>query len=145
MTPLVAAGALVGLVALATVIGLLLKRRGSRYQVLSQQADRAVDPATFGLSAFGARGSLVQFSTEYCARCPGVTRTIEQELDSHPSVTFVHVDLTHNLELARRFNVLQTPSLLLLDEKGRPQSRLSGAISREDITRALHCLSGANS
>jgi len=46
----------------------------------------------------------------------------------------VDVDLTHRADLARRFNVLQTPTTLVLDRAGRVRARVGGVPNRA----ALH-------
>lgn len=129
---------LIGIVALlvfATVIGVLLQRRKGRVRELSDAS--ALHPAVFGAERFGTAGTIVQFSTEFCSRCPGVKRLLTQLAASRPGVEFVHVDLTHNTELAKSFNVLQTPTILFIDADGRPSKRLSGQVAHDTVRGAL--------
>ncbi len=142
MSPLFALVALLALLLVAVAAGLLLSRRRGRVAKIEAENADPVDPGLFGAEEFGARGTVVQFSTEYCARCPAMRRTIVDVLSDRPGLRFVHVDLTNDLALARRFNVLQTPTLLLLDSNGVARSRLSGPLSRTTLTDALDQLTG---
>ena len=89
------------------------------------------------MERFGTAGTVVQFSTEFCSRCPGVRRLLSQRVDAVPSVEFVHLDLTHEPELAARFNVLPTPPILFIDAAGRPSARLSGQLDHKAIREAV--------
>lgn len=128
------------LVLLAGVLGLVLKRNAERTRAVAGLP--AVDVAQFGLDGLGARATIVQFSTELCSRCPGVQRTIEGLVEGQPELAFAHVDVTHRPDLASEFGLLQTPTVLLLDDAGRPRTRLSGAISRQTLTQELASLTG---
>lgn len=137
MNPAAALLVLVLLVTLTTALGLLWRRRQGR--VTSGSAD-AVTVAELGLPAsasapvFGAEATLLQFSTEFCARCPGTSTLLRQVADGRAGVRHVDVDLTHRADLARRFNVLQTPTTLVLDRAGRVRARVGGVPNRA----ALH-------
>lgn len=131
---------LVALVLVASALGVLLRRNPERSRALS--GEQRVDVAELGLDVLGARATVVQFSTELCSRCPGVQRTIQGLIEGQPEVAFVHVDVTHRPELASAYNLLQTPTVLLLDEAGRPRTRLTGAISRQSLTNELSSLTG---
>lgn len=131
---------LIALVAIAGVLAVCAKRGASRTTRVHN--DAAVDHASLGLAQLGERATIVQFSTELCSRCPGVQRTIASLVADAPGVAFAHVDVTHRPDLASAFNLLQTPTVLLLDSAGRTQTRLSGAISRDTITAELTALTG---
>lgn len=142
MSPLVALTVIVGLLTLATVSGLLLKRRTGR--VRSVTSGCAVKPEDFGLTHFGSGGSVVQFSTEYCARCPGVRRQIGELLQNRSTVTFAHVDVTHQPELAKKYDLMQTPTVLIIEAGGRQRTRLSGPLTRSTLETALTQLEEGN-
>ena len=130
---------LVLLVALTTVLGLAWRRRQGRVTTVFDSAD-TVTAAQLGLPAseapqdFGREATLLQFSTEFCARCPGTSVLLGQVADARTGVRHVDVDLTHRADLARRFNVLQTPTTLVLDGAGRVRARVGGVPTRS----ALH-------
>jgi thiol-disulfide isomerase/thioredoxin len=144
LVPALVAG--IGLPAVATAIGLLVRSRTGRVRAVAAPVSpagadaRAADAAaTLGLGrdALGADVTLVQFSTEFCSRCPGVARSLTALADGHDGdVRHVEIDLTHDAALADRFDVRQTPTVLVLDAAGRTAGRIAGA-PRTDELRAL--------
>lgn len=135
MHPIAPLLGVIALVAVATTIGLLLRTRKGRVRELAGTA--RLEPATLGVERFGTAGTVVQFSTEFCSRCPGVRRLLSQRVDAAAGVDFVHVDLTHDPELAARFGVLQTPTILFVDADGHPNTRLSGQLDHKAIREAV--------
>ncbi len=79
----------------------------------------------------------MQFSTELCATCPAVRRTLSSVAGAHEGVRHVDVDLTHRPDIARDFSVLQTPTTLILDAHGVVRTRLGGAVRRDVIESEL--------
>ena len=69
----------------------------------------------------------MQFSTEFCAKCPATARLLGSIADEAPGTRHVEVDLTRRADLADRFHVTQTPTTLLLDADGIVRARFSGA------------------
>lgn len=126
------AGALVVVAILAGVAFDRLQRRTRR-----QDGAEIVRAAEVGVDRLGERATLLQFSTEYCSRCPGVHRLLTQISDDHVGVTHREVDLTHRPDLAARFHVLQTPTIFILDGRGSVRARMGGAPAREAIAREL--------
>ena len=138
MDPVFAAVALAGLVAVSTAIGLVWRARDGRVAVALQPDSEAFSPADFpGTTAFGARATLVQFSTEVCSRCPPTERMLRTVASRHSGVEVTVVDLTSRPDLASRFGVLQTPTVLVLDGQGRPLARSGGAPQRAAIETVL--------
>ncbi len=140
MHPIAPLLGVIALVAVATTIGLLLRTRKGRVRTLA--GTERLEPATLGVERFGTAGTVVQFSTEFCSRCPGVRRLLSQRVDAAAGVDFVHVDLTHDPELAARFGVLQTPTILFVDADGHPNTRLSGQLDHETIREAVDVFVG---
>ncbi len=138
LTPLLGVIALVGA---ATAFGLLLRARTGRVRELI--GTTRLEPEVFGAESFGAAGTIVQFSTEFCSRCPGVRRLLSRQLDTKPGLEFIHVDLTHDTALAARFGVLQTPTILFVDAAGRPSSKLSGQLDHQSIRDAVDAFANA--
>jgi len=146
--PALATGA--ALLAAATVIGLAWR---SRQGVARSGSGDVVHPADLGVAAFGERATLVQFSTEYCARCPATGRLLARLAGEHDGAAHVEVDLTHRPDLAGRFRITETPTTLLLDgdgavDDGAVRARIAGlpraAAVRErldDLLRSPHAVS----
>ncbi|QIG38122.1 thioredoxin family protein [Microbacterium sp. 4R-513] len=99
-----------------------------------------VQPERLGADSLGETATLLQFSTELCARCPGVHRTLSSVADSHPGVRHLDIDLTHRPDIARHFHVLQTPTTLILDRDGVIQTRFGGVPSRDVLELELNRL-----
>ncbi|MGO2682919.1 MAG: thioredoxin family protein [Microbacterium sp.] len=76
--------------------------------------------------------TLVQFSTELCARCPQVRRLLS-EIATDRGIGHVEVDLTNRRDLASRYQVLQTPTTFLIDAAGVVLSRWGGVPDRRSI------------
>lgn len=121
-------------VVLAVVAGMVLRaqdgrrRSGGRLRVRSEDL-LGVTPA--------ARATLVQFSTELCARCPQVRGLLRSIADSRPGLTHIEIDLTHRQDLASRYHVLQTPTTFLVDRSGAVLSRWGGVPDRRMVEEAL--------
>ncbi|MDW4573111.1 thioredoxin family protein [Microbacterium sp. M3] len=134
-------GALIALAVLlaATVaLGAFLNWRQSRAR--RRVVHEVVEPHRLGADGLGEAATLLQFSTEMCARCPGVHRTLAAIADDHPGVRHLDVDLTHRPDIAKHFRVLQTPTTLVLDRHGMVQTRFGGAPSREVLELELNRL-----
>ncbi|MET2012260.1 thioredoxin family protein [Microbacterium chocolatum] len=132
---------LIGLVAATAGLGAYLRRRPQR--VRRDVSHEVVDPRRLGADALGESATLLQFSTEMCARCPGVHRMLAQTAAAHPGVLHLDVDLTHRPDIARHFHVLQTPTTLVLDRDGVIRTRLGGVPGREVLDLELTRLTGA--
>ncbi len=123
------------LVALATALGLVWKARTGRLR--AADGDTRLSAADLGAAELGSRATLVQFSTAFCAQCPGTARVLTGIAADHDGVDHLDIDLTVRPELARRFDVLQTPTTLLIDGRGRVRGRISGAARPADVRSAL--------
>ena len=126
---------LLGLVALATALGLLWQSRNGRISAPGRRARR--DAVNLPEVARGERATLLQFSTEVCAPCGPTRRVLGQIADSTDGVSHVDLDLTHRPDIAAQFNVLQTPTTLILDRAGIIRARIGGAPRQADVRAAL--------
>ena len=135
--------ALIGLAVLLAVtvgVGIFLQWQQSRPR--RHIPHEVVEPARLGAEALGENATLLQFSTELCARCPGVHRTLAAVAEKHEGVRHLDVDLTHRPDIAKHFHVLQTPTTLILDRDGAVQTRFGGAPNREVLELELARLTG---
>jgi thiol-disulfide isomerase/thioredoxin len=140
MSPILAGAALVALVLLAVGLGLLRRALAGR---LRRGSGETLTPSDVGATeAFGARATLVQFSTPTCAQCPGTARLLRGIAEEHPGVVHLEVDLTRHPEVADRFGVLQTPTTLLVDAGRRVHARIGGAPRRDALDRELQTVLG---
>ncbi len=125
----------------ATVgLGVTLKWRQSRPQ--RDIPHEVVEPERLGADSLGEEATLLQFSTELCARCPGVHRTLAAVADARPGVRHLDIDLTHRPDIAKHFHVMQTPTTLILDSDGIVQTRFGGVPNREVLELELTRLTG---
>ena len=83
-----------------------------------------------GAESLGEQATLLQFSTDFCTRCPSVHRDLSRIAAEHPGVSHLDVDLTNRPDLAKQFHVLQTPTTLILDRDGVIQTRFGGVPGR---------------
>ncbi len=132
------ASALIAVAALVAVAGIA----GVIWRVLDGRRRRVsgdVDLSELGVAA--GRITLVQFTTETCARCPQVRRMLRSVADALPPVDLVEVDLTHRPDLARRHHVLSTPTTFVIDSGSTLHARFNGVPRRIDVETALSELS----
>jgi hypothetical protein len=135
MHPLAALALVLALVAVATGLGLLWRRQQGRVRVATSGLIQPTDVASS--APFGTHATLLQFSTDFCSRCPGTHRLLGAVADARPGVVHLDVDLTHRADLAHRFNILQTPTTIVLDGSGRIRARVSGVPDRGQLARQL--------
>ena len=138
MHPLAVIAILVGLIALATVLGLVWRARTGRVRSMA-------NGEVVRLPEVPIRGSatLLQFSTEVCAPCVPTRRVLGQIAASTEGVHHVDLDVTHRPDIAAKFNVLQTPTTLILDRTGAIRARIGGAPRRADVVAALESILAA--
>lgn len=136
MSPALALGVAAALLALATVIGIVLRRRDGRRR---EGGALHFDPAD-AAAEFGSRATLVQFSTEMCARCPQVRRLLTDYASDQDGLRHVEVDLTHRPDLSARYKVLQTPTTFVVDGSGAVRARFHGVPHRHALTEAVAAL-----
>lgn len=143
MSPLAAALVLAGIALVAVLAGLALRRGQGRARRVGQGTISTHDLGV-GAGAFGERATLLQFSTELCARCPGTRRLLADVAAGNDGVRHLDVDLTHRPDLARRFGVLQTPTVLVLDGAGVPRTRIGGPPQRGTVDAELERIGGVH-
>ncbi|MEU4016063.1 thioredoxin family protein [Microbacterium sp. NPDC028030] len=134
MSPTLALGIAATLLVLATTIGIVLRRRDGRRR---DGGALRFDPADAAAAEFGARATLVQFSTEMCARCPQVRRLLGGYASDHEGLRHVEIDLTHRPDLSARYKVLQTPTTFVIDSSGAVRARFHGVPHRHALAEAL--------
>ena len=79
------------------------------------------------VAKFGEKLTLLQFSSEFCSSCQQTSVLLESIEKAHTGVLHIDVDITDKLDLAKTFNILTTPTILILNSKGGVVSRIVGA------------------
>jgi len=132
MSPLVVIALLAGLVALATALGLLWRAQNGRVRVTSGETSLSERDVA---ATLGATATLLQFSSEVCAPCVTTHRVLGDVAAQTTGVAHVAVDVATRPDLVSRFNILQTPTTLVLDDRGIVRARIGG-VARPDTVRA---------
>lgn len=127
-----------GLLALGTVAGLIWRSRTGRAK--NVQSGELINLAEIGalkngvpVTQFGKKVTFLQFSSEFCTACRQTARLYGELEQVHPEILHIEVDITNRVDLANEFNILQTPTTLVLDSHGRVTSRIGGAVKQQTI------------
>lgn len=123
--------AVLGLIAFATALGLLWKSQQGRVRRTTSSIE-----LPDGI-LLGGRATLLQFSTEVCAPCRATHTVLDSLARESADVTHVDFDLTNRPDVAARFNILQTPTTLILDRDGVIRARIGGAARRDSVLAEL--------
>jgi hypothetical protein len=123
------------LVVVAVGAGVVFRRTQGRARAVDSA--EIVDPRRLGADGLGEEATLLQFSTEMCARCPGVHRMLSDIAEAREGVRHLDVDLTHRPDIAQHFRVLQTPTTLVLDRTGVIRTRFGGTPGRAVVELEL--------
>lgn len=81
---------------------------------------------------------LVDFWAEWCGPCKMIAPVLDQiAAEHHQTLRIGKINVDENLELARRFEVLSIPTLILFKD-GQPQLRIVGAKGKGQLLEELH-------
>lgn len=128
---------LVGLVVVTTFAGLVWRARdGAVRDVRAGFDDARLTSSELGAD-LGARATLVQFSSAFCAPCRATRVVLADVAGMVDGVAHVEIDAESHLDLVRRFDVMRTPTVFVLDPGGRVVKRASGAPRKSDVLAAL--------
>jgi thiol-disulfide isomerase/thioredoxin len=116
----------------AVIIGVIWRVTSGRARRIRD--GKQVDLAELGVlkdgkpvTEFGSRLTFLQFSSEFCSQCVQTARILGELETQSDEVLHLEVDLTNRLDLAKKYQVLQTPTTLILDRRGVVKSRIGGA------------------
>ena len=93
-------------------------------------------------AALGSELTFLQFSSEVCTPCRRAAVVLGQLATERPGLAHVEIDVTEHLDLVRRFDVMRTPTVLVLDAGGVVVGRMSGALDRRHALAALESCPG---
>ena len=80
---------------------------------------------------------LVDFWAEWCGPCKMIAPVLEEIAgDSEGKLRVGKINVDENLELARRFEVMSIPTLILFKD-GEPQHRIIGAKGKGQLLQEL--------
>ena len=98
----------------------------------------ALTDSTFDEEIKGATEPvLVDFWAEWCGPCRVIAPVLEEIAGEHPGrLRIAKLNVDENLEVARRFEVMSIPTLILFKE-GEPQLRLVGAKGKAQLLQEL--------
>ncbi len=122
---------------LSGAFGLLYRRRNGRTHAVAADALAPDDLAALGVESLGSRATLVQFSSAFCAPCRATRRILTEVASMVDGVTYAEVDAEAHLDVVRRFHVLRTPTVLVLDAHGSVVVRASGQPRKVDVLAAV--------
>jgi thiol-disulfide isomerase/thioredoxin len=91
-------------------------------------------------AALGARATLVQFSSAFCAPCRTTRVVLADVAGRADGVAHVEIDAEQHLDLVRALDIRRTPTTLILDREGHEVTRAAGAPRREQVLAALPAL-----
>ena len=124
-------GLLLGLIALVAVLGLIWKAKTGTAKVVA--SGERVDLVELGIAKNGkpvttldTRVTFLQFSTDFCTYCGPTAKMLQTLERSDPNVTHLEVNVTERLDLVKKYNILQTPTTLVLDKDANILSRIGG-------------------
>ncbi len=81
---------------------------------------------------------LVDFWAEWCGPCKMIAPVLDQIAADHSdTLRIAKINIDENLELARRFEVMSIPTLILF-KNGEPQLRIIGAKGKGQLLEELH-------
>jgi glutaredoxin len=119
--------ALVAFVAASALLAVVLRRRDGRTRSVDTAARFTPEDLAVPL---GGTATFVQFSSSTCAPCRVVRRLLGELTANRPDLVHVELDADHHLDLLRQHRVLTTPTVFVLDCRGRVRQRLSGTPDR---------------
>ena len=129
--------ALLAAIALTVAVAWAFKIRNGRF--VDRPADetaQVLTPADLG-TELGERATLVQFSSAFCSPCRATRVLLTDIATKVDGVVAVDIDAEKHLDMVRRFGIMRTPTVLVLDADGVVSTRASGLPRREQVLVAL--------
>ncbi|QXT63962.1 thioredoxin family protein [Tessaracoccus palaemonis] len=117
----------------AAALGLWRRATDGRVRAVNGGAAGAAIPGDVA----GDLRLVVQFSSEVCAPCRGVRRVVADVVGAREDIRAIELDVAGHPGLAERFNVMRTPTVLVLDADRTPRFRASGPLTRADLSDAI--------
>ena len=119
---------------LSTVFGLWFRK--TRGQIKSGRRKLEISAEEIG-EKLGARLTLLQFSSAFCSACRTTKLLLNSLTRDIPDVKHLEIDAESRLELARKLNILSTPTTIILNASGQEVGRAVGVPKREQVLNLL--------
>lgn len=103
-----------------------------------------LDPADLGVP-LGARATVVQFSSTFCAPCRSTRYVVERAVATADGIAYADLDIADHLALGERLAIDVTPTVLVLDARGDVVRRASGVPTLAQLRSALDAASSVES
>lgn len=100
------------------------------------EAEGALSEPALG-GPLGARATLVQFSSAFCAPCRATRVVLAKVAEDVDGVAHYDLDAESHLELVRRLGIMRTPTTIVLDPSGRETARAGGVPRRDQVLAAV--------
>jgi thiol-disulfide isomerase/thioredoxin len=132
------AAVLVGVLAVATVVGLVLRARDGRIRPTAATTAPAGGWALAGSAPTDdERVLLLQLSSPVCAPCRRTAELLGGWTADRPDIAHREVDVAERPDVARSLGVLRTPTVVAFDRAGTELLRVSGVPRVADLEAAL--------
>ena len=119
-------------------------RRKTEGKVKYVEPSPVPKPVEHGFGELGERGTIVQFSTAFCQPCKAAKIISRDIANIVPGVKHIEIDAESNLDVVRKFNVMRTPTIFVLNKDGQISARISGVPRKEELLVALDDRSAEN-
>jgi thioredoxin 1 len=80
---------------------------------------------------------VVDFWAEWCGPCKMIAPVLDEIANENPGIKIGKINIDENLELARRFEVMSIPTLIVFKD-GEPALRIVGAKGKGQLLQELH-------
>jgi thioredoxin-like negative regulator of GroEL len=132
--------ALGAVLVLATAAGFARRRRDGRMRAAPALRLTAADLG----QPLGARATLVQFSSAFCAPCRATRQLLADVAGRSDGVAHVEIDVATRTDLARQLDIRRTPTVFVLGPRGQIAGRASGLPRRSEVVDVLAQATGAS-
>ena len=127
---------LVGMIVVATVVGLALRRRDGRIRTAGTASPHGWDLADLSPGP-DERVLLLQLSSPICTPCAQTRAQLTALTVEHTDVRHVEVDVAERPDVARALHVLRTPTTVAFDRAGTELLRVGGVPRPAELQKAL--------
>jgi hypothetical protein len=146
---LTGAGVAAGVLAVASAVGVWLRRSNGRMRPVARRAPELGDSggtpsqraaaallAALGVTP-GTPATLLQFSSVFCAPCRATRRVCAEVAGTLEGVHHVEVDAESHLHAVRALRIWRTPTVLVVDSAGLIVQRAAGVPSQAQVIAAV--------